>query len=333
MDTTLGKDINSAGDRAKLDEICNRLVANKYIISYVMRDCMWEYRDCTIEDIIQRYIEGTPAVSSVLIDQDDILVDPGRVQGMSTDDKSLAEGNIFYDIKFSAKVPKQEDDGEDVRLIIVLEDQLDFYPGYSLLKRGAYYCARSISAQKGTVFTGHQYGKIQKVYVVFVCMMPPKYAQNTITRYAVQEENIVGKFHAKREDYDLASVVMVCLGCHERKENDLLRLLNVLLSQELTPTAKKQILADDYRIPMTRDIEKGVENMGSLWDRAVGKGMQQGVAKGIQQGIDEGTLNCLLGYIRRKNVPVDNAMEDLDIPLASRQRYMVSLNKMLGLGV
>ena len=108
----------------------------------------------------------------------------------------------------------------------------------------------------------------------------------------------------------------------------MLRLLNVLLSQELAPTAKKQILSEDYRIPMTHDIEEGVENMGSLWDRAVAKG----VDSGKQQGIDEGTLNCLLGYIRRKNVPVDNAMEDLDIPMDSRQRYSVSLNKMLGTG-
>ena len=147
-----------------------------------MRDCMREYQGCTIEDIIRQYIEGTPAVSSIPVDQDDILSDPGRVQGMSTDDKSLIEGNIFYDIKFSAKVPKDKDkdkegeESEDIRLIVVVEPQDDFHPGYPILKRATYYYARSISAQKGTVFTGKQYGKIQKVYVVFVCMMPPQYA-------------------------------------------------------------------------------------------------------------------------------------------------------------
>ena len=326
MDTTLGKDISNAGEKSTLDETCNRLMANKYILSYVMRDCMREYQGCTIDDIIRQYIEGIPALSSVPLDQDDILVDPGRVQGLSTDDKSITEGNIFYDIKFSAKVPKENDDekdeeAEDIRLIVVVEPQDDFYPGYPILKRATYYYARAISAQKGTVFTGKQYGKIQKVYVVFVCMMPPQYSQNTITRYSMQEENVVGQFHAKREDYDLASVIMVSLGSHKRKKNDLLRLLNVLLSQELNPTAKKQILADDYQIPMTHDIEEGVENMGSLWDRAVAK------------GVDKGILDCLYKYINRKKVSIDEALEDHDIPSASRQQYSMSLNKMLGTGV
>ena len=338
MDTTLGKDIENARERAKLDETCNRLIANKYILSYIMRDCMREYQGHTVEEIIRRYIEGTPAVSCIAIDQDE-PIDPGRIEGMGHAEKSRSEGSIFYDIRYSALVPNEDDSikSENIRLIVVVESQDDFSPGYPLLKRAAYYYARAISAQKGTVFTGTHYEKLQKVYVVFVCMTPPKYAQNTITRYAMQEENIVGRFHGKREDYDLASVVMVCLGSHKRKANDLLRLLNVLLSQELNPATKKQILADDYRIPMTQDIAKGVENMGSLWDQAVAKGVtrgvKQGVEKGIKQGVEKGILDCLYKYINRKKVTIEEALEDHDIPGASRQQYSASLSKMLGLGV
>ena len=61
--------------------------------------------------------------------------------------------------------------------------------------------------------------------------------------------------------------------------------------------------------------------MGSLWDRAVSK------------GIDKGILSCLFEYIKRKNVSVDEALEDHGIPDVNRQQYSMSLNKMLGSGV
>ena len=64
-----------------------------------------------------------------------------------------------YDIRFFAIAPVS---GELIRLIINIEAQNDFYPGYPLIKRGIYYCSRMISAQYGTEFTNSHYENIKK---------------------------------------------------------------------------------------------------------------------------------------------------------------------------
>ena len=70
------------------------------------------------------------------------------ISGMDTEDKSVREGTVTYDIRFRAIVPDSE---EQIALIINVEAQNDFYPGYPLIKRGIYYCCRMISSQYGRV--------------------------------------------------------------------------------------------------------------------------------------------------------------------------------------
>lgn len=66
-----------------------------------------------------------------------VLPDEGStvISGMDTEDKSVREGAVTYDICFCTVVPSS---GEEIGLIVNLEAQNDFYPGYPLIKRGIY---------------------------------------------------------------------------------------------------------------------------------------------------------------------------------------------------
>ena len=44
------------------DEALKRLLANKRILAAIMKGCVEEYRDCTVEEIAEKYIEGAPQV-------------------------------------------------------------------------------------------------------------------------------------------------------------------------------------------------------------------------------------------------------------------------------
>ena len=155
------------------------------------------------------------------------------ISGMETEDVTMTEGLVTYDIRFRAVVPVS---GELIQLIINIEAQNDFYPGYPLIKRGIYYCSRMISSQYGKEFTESHYEKIKKVYSIWICMNPPKNRENTITRYYVEEENLVGKVKEEKRNYDLLTAVMICLGQPEDlDEAGVLRLLNMLLSTETKP--------------------------------------------------------------------------------------------------
>lgn len=106
-------------------------------------------------------------------------------------------------------------------------------PGYPIIKRAFYYCSLMIYSQYGTEFTETHYEKIKKVYSIWICSNPPKKRENTVTRYCVQEENLVGQISEQKENYDLLTVVMICLGhVGDDNYNGILKLLGVLLSSE-----------------------------------------------------------------------------------------------------
>ena len=147
-ENTLAASISGAGDNAALDVSCKRLIANKSILAWILKDCVEEYRDCDINDIAEKYIEGEPQIAEVAVNLDE--TNAPRVRGMANEDASVTEGTVTYDIRFMCSAPVS---GESIRLIINIEAQNDFYPGYPLIKRGIYYCSRMISAQYGTEFT------------------------------------------------------------------------------------------------------------------------------------------------------------------------------------
>jgi len=92
-----------------------------------------------------------------------------------------------------------------------------------------------ISSQYGREFTDSHYEKIKKVYSIWICMNPPKNRENTITRYRVVEEHLVGAATEPVRNYDLLSIIMLCFGGPDGENYDgVLRMLDVLLSNEKT---------------------------------------------------------------------------------------------------
>ncbi|MCX4292381.1 MAG: hypothetical protein OSJ36_11405, partial [Odoribacter sp.] len=161
-ETTIAQGLHVTDDSAGYDAACKRVLSEKAILARIMKSCLEEYKDCDVGDIVEKYIEGQPQVSAV-----PVLPDEGGtvISGMDTEDKSVHEGTVTYDIRFRAIVPGSE---EQIALIINVEAQNDFYPGYPLIKRGIYYCCRMISSQYGREFTGPHYEKIKKVYSIWI---------------------------------------------------------------------------------------------------------------------------------------------------------------------
>ena len=276
-DTTIAKNIRVADEKASYDAACKRLLSEKIILAWIMKNCLEEYRDCDVEEIAEKYIEGTPQVGEVAVSPDESNR-VSMIQGAGNEDTSLTEGTVTYDIRFLAIAPVS---GELIRLIINIEAQNDFYPGYPLIKRGIYYCSRMISAQYGTEFTNSHYEHIKKVYSIWICMNPPKSRENSITRYYIAEENLAGSVKERKADYDLMAAVMICLGKEGDSGTDLLKLLNVLLSTETGSQDKCQILEEDFHIRMTQTLESEVSLMCNL-----SKGVEEkGIEKGRQEGI------------------------------------------------
>ena len=152
--TTVAQDLGTWQEEQALDAACCRLLANKVILAHVLQGCVPEYSRCSIPELLP-CLESTPEICSVPVDQD--VLDPGRIRGENTADKSITEGNVNFDILLSARTPNGR---ESRQIFINVESQNDWNPGYSLLKRAFYYCGRLLSRQKGIVFQNSDYQKL-----------------------------------------------------------------------------------------------------------------------------------------------------------------------------
>ena len=339
-ETYLAHTITQTDYEARYDRAAKKLLANKLVLAHILKECVREYRDCSIMDIAQKYIEGEPEIGTTGVYMDDsnspeqpdikpeamraqatgvqatntqaikaqmMNTQSMKVQGVSNEDISQSEGTVYYDVRFNAITPSTGEN-DSIRLIINAEAQNRFKLKYPLTKRAVYYGSRLISAQHGTVFTKSDYQKLRKVYSIWICVNPAKRFRNTITRYSLKPENIVGNAVEAPENYDLINIVMVCLGkIEEWNDNNLIKFLGVLFQNELSAKEKKDILEKDFNVPMTETFESEVDDMCNLsqgvaeeaMQKGIEQGRQEGIQKGIEQGRQEGMQNGIVQGIEQ----------------------------------
>lgn len=307
IENTLAQNLTVAGENASYDEACKKLLANRIILAWIMKSCLEEYRDMDVNEIADKYIEGKPQIARIAVHPDEMAGRGEQIKGDKTEDSTITEGTVTFDIRFRALIPGT---GEYAGLFINVEAQNDFYPGYPIIKRGIYYCSRLISSQYGVEFTNAHYERIKKVSSIWICINPPGYRKNTINRYTIQEENLIGNVLEKKENYDLMTAVIICLG---NSENDnytgILKLLDVLLSSEKEPAEKKKILQDDFDIKMTRELEREVSELCNL-------------SKDVEEkGIKKGILISLQNLMESEGWSLERAMAALGIPESEKPQY------------
>ena len=312
---------SSEEQKRAYDAACKNVLADRYILANILKECVEEFQKEKIVYIATKCIQGAPEIGKVPLrtDEEALL----KLDGLNTESSSLTEGVVYYDIRFRAVLPHSE---RTIKLIINVEAQNNFKPGYSLLKRAMYYCCRMLSAQYGTVFSHADYDSMEKVYSIWICTHPTADWEYTITKYGMQETNLQGKAQAAKEEYDLLVPVMVCLGkTHYRKLQGLLRLLNMVLlhrSGDKKDEVEKELL-EQFHVKMTPNIEKGVAEMCNLSEgiyrdgieagvaqgvaQGMAQGMAQGVAQGVAQGREESAKDMVLSLLKEK-MPLDFIM-------------------------
>ena len=137
VENQLAHTIDQTEYDSRYDRTAKKLLANKQILAQIMKGCVNEYSDCTVDDIVEKYIEGTPEVGSVGVHVDDTnrpKKSTDVIKGSNNEDSTLTEGTLFYDVRFDAIAPKSADSAEQeevIRLIINVEAQTKFKPGWT----------------------------------------------------------------------------------------------------------------------------------------------------------------------------------------------------------
>lgn len=328
LDSTLAESIASSAHGIHYDASCKRLFSEKSILAWILKTCAVEFCELEPTEIAARCIEGEPEVGETPVFPDQ---NKPRIHGVSNEDVTMGEGTVSYDIRFFAKAPVSQG---MVELIVNIETQNDYHPGYPLTKRAVYYCSRMISAQYGTEFTNSRYGQIKKVYSIWICPRPAKANENTIARFGFAQSNIYGSPAFQNQDYDLINFIMIGLG-NEDKTQGLLRLLGVLLSETKSKENKLETLDREFHIPVTTALEKEVDTMCNLSkgiaEDGIKKGRMQGRAEGRAEGKVEGKAEgraaAVTALMKNMKLSAQEAMEILEIPLGEREAVLTLIQQ------
>ena len=313
--TDLAEAIDVVADKAQYDRCAKKLLAFKAIDAWILKTCVKEFYPYSVEYITEHCLSGKVEISEHAVHQDQ-LNRSKRVNGdeqvakMNSESSSVNEGTVYYDVRFTAIAPTN---GEIIKLIINLEIQTNDKPGYELVTRGIYYCARMISEQHDSVFIGEHYEKIQKVYSIWICPSTPECRKNQMTRYHMTKDQVIGNTYVKEQAYDLMEIIILSLG---EPVNDadcsILNLLNTLFSPSVLPDEKKNVLSKKYNIAMTAELESEVQRMCNLSTAIENQGIKKGRAEGRVEGVDLMAKLVKILLAEKKYSDVEKASDDAE---------------------
>ena len=309
--------------RALYDEAAKRLLSQKIVLAYILRECLPEYQDYTPEEIAEQFIEGDPQVGETAVHADEEISEcekPERILGLNTEDITVTEGMVRYDIRFKALLPK---DPERFYLILNIEAQNEQQTWYPLLKRAVYYGSRLISSQYGTVFSGMDYGAVKKVYSIWICTKSAKKYRNSMNRYEMVEECLVGESKSDPENYRLMNLILLHVGEYDEGTHEgVLGFLEVLLSGKLQAEEKRQILQERYHIAMTKKMSEEVTQMCNLsWGI-----YQDGVEDGVEQGIEQKGKEVALA-LYQDGMPLEKIARIVSESMTKIQEWLAELTE------
>ena len=128
--TNISREIDSAGDKLQLDEAIKKVLGDKQILALILNRVAPEFKGYSKEETMS-FIEGSPEISKIPITPGD------KIMGSQTENISEGENIVRFDVRFVAYVPNS-DKTEKIKLIVNVEGQNNFHPGYDLVTRGIF---------------------------------------------------------------------------------------------------------------------------------------------------------------------------------------------------
>ncbi|MBO7092490.1 MAG: hypothetical protein J6W23_11950 [Victivallales bacterium] len=195
------------------------------------------------------------------------------------------------DVCFHARIPK--DLKSQVGVIINMEIQKKFNPGYNIIKRGIYYACDLIAMEKETVFTDCNYDGLKKVYSIWICLGAPEEKANQVIRYGMAElcqTDETQGIHQIGAAYDLMEIMMICLNDRYKEGGgSVIDMLRTLFSMKLTKEQKDKILEEKYSITFTKEKQmKFDEYIEYVKETCLEIGEEKGIKIGEEKGIKIG---------------------------------------------
>ena len=294
-------------EQALYDEKAKKIIANKAVCARILKALIDEFKNCTLEFILENCFMGDPVVSKIAVHPDglDWMPEDASIEEMNSEaksEKAAGKSTVYYDIRFKAKAP----DGKGfIQFIINIEVQNSVDLKYTLAKRAVYYACRLVSEQHGREFKDSDYDSIKKVYTIWICPVPEEGEKDTVYEIRLAGKPMHGAYVPNEKSYDLMDIVFVNLdGINPRKAGKpkknaresggekaesrydpeimaMLKMLKALLLNREPFEEKKRILEDECHIRLTMEEEDTLKSMYGWSDYFYDQGFAAADAKRV----------------------------------------------------
>lgn len=270
IETNLAQTINATNDDGSTyDTNVKYLLADKQILSRILKYTVEEFQKMDIEDILG-CIGDDIEIGARPVDAG--FSNLGRVKGTATEDNIPGEGTIYYDIRFTSYLKEKE-----MKILINIEAQKSTDSGklgYHLENRIVFYLARMISAQKQTEFFHSDFDNLKKVRSIWICMDSGE-TEDSIEEIGFDRKTVFGdKKNSYHVDLMKGIIVNIRSGADsssgkavKKSQNVLIAMLEELVSRK-DASEKKRILADEYGMRMTAELERRIQIMCN-WSESI----------------------------------------------------------------
>ena len=278
----------------KYDESCKDVFKHREIIAPILKYTVKEFMDCSQEEIIQ-CIDADSIKEIVPVDEL-----PPKIIDRGTELSSVFEKTIYYDVHFKAKNPKLSNEMISVMLHIDFEVQNDYRPHnpkYPIIKRAIYYASREISSQLSALTQKTNYADLEKIYSIWVCNENiPLNLQNTLTRYTLKKEDIIGQTSEPEEDYDLIEIIIIRRGS-EAADDEIFQYLESIFTSNINK------IKEFIDIPSGSGVEKEISHMAglgeSLYNKAYNKAYTEAYNEAYNEAYDKASKDILISILRK----------------------------------
>lgn len=306
MSNVLSEDLAQADDRTMYNEHCKELLSSRQILSRILKATTDEFKDIPLSTIMN-CIEGTPEISKQPVFGDTMQNE--KIVGSDTVDSKPGEGITTYDVKFITFAPTGN---SYVKMYMNIEAQKKLNTEYPLVTRGIYYCARMISSQYGVEFKNSEYGKIKKVYSIWVCMNSTKKNGNTIVKYSINKQDLIGMTQNCKNEYDKMTSIFIHLNQDVKDSCELIGMLNTIFSKKYSIQEKYDILEQVYEITLENKEKEILNDMCNLAEGLIEKTAEEVTEKvtaSVTASVTADDIKKTFSILQRTGTDTDTALE------------------------
>ncbi len=267
----------AAGEIMAGDERAKNLIRNKgtlaIIIKNLISDCSG-YTYAELVDMIGNVSDGQLLTADM---------DPAGVLRLSTEQDSIMEKLLRYDVYL-----RFCDKGNGNRISTIdIEIQRETDLPYPLIKRGIYYSCRSVCDQLGTVTGTTDFGKLHKVYSIWLMVKPEKNQKAGIATcnfgWSGDVELLPENFKSNSDLIQLDFVFAGELSGTDESKRELFWLVNGMYKD---PKLLRKLFRCE--LPEDTEFEREAENYMTLTEDFFARGISEGWVGGKAEGRAEG---------------------------------------------